>query len=150
MYQWYLNSFPDETLDGITLLVSQQVDWLLQFFSSDVVVRIVSEAALVSFQSITSVRIIEGCNAVSVFILFVAFVFAFSGNLKKTLLFCGFGTLFLYVLNIIRIVVLILLLHHFPAYNYFLHDVLFPLIIYGSVFLLWFVWISKYSKYADQ
>ena len=36
-------------------------------------------------------RIIEGCNALNVMILFVAFVVAFSGKWKSTLLFIVFG-----------------------------------------------------------
>jgi exosortase family protein XrtF len=32
-------------------------------------------------------RVIEGCNSVSIIILFLAFIVAFKGSLKKTLLF---------------------------------------------------------------
>jgi hypothetical protein len=30
----------------------------------------------------------------------------------------------------------------------FLHGVLFPLFIYGVVFILWVIWVSKFSLYA--
>jgi hypothetical protein len=43
---------------------------------------------------------------------------------------------------------LIVLLYHFPEQNHLLHGVLFPALIYGSVFVLWFIWVNKFSKYA--
>ena len=41
-------------------------------------------------------RIIEGCNSVSIIILFLAFIIAFSGSLKDTIWFGIFGSLLIY------------------------------------------------------
>ena len=95
-------------------------------------------------------RIIEGCNAISVIILFVSFVLAFSGKLKPTLLFVFGGSLFVYVLNILRIAILSVLMFHFPSQVHFLHGVVFPLFIYGVVFILWLIWVRKFSRYASK
>ena len=95
-------------------------------------------------------RIIEGCNAVSVVILFISFVVAFSGKLKPTLLFIFGGSLFVYVLNVVRIAILSVLMFHFPKQEPFLHGVLFPLYIYGVVFILWLIWVRKFSRYASK
>ena len=46
------------------------------------------------------VRIIEGCNAISLIILFVAFIFSFSGTVKATLLFSIIGSALIYIINI--------------------------------------------------
>jgi exosortase family protein XrtF len=88
--------------------------------------------------------IIEGCNSVSVIILFVAFILAFFQNFKKTFLFILCGSLFLYVVNVIRIAVLAIALYNFPSQEKFLHRVVFPGIIYGMVFLLWMLWIKLF------
>ena len=91
-------------------------------------------------------RIIEGCNGASIIILFLSFIIAFSGELKTTLLYGLVGSVILYVFNLIRIVILSLGLYHYPLQRGILHSVIFPLLIYGAVFLLWMVWVNRFSK----
>jgi exosortase family protein XrtF len=93
-------------------------------------------------------RIIEGCNALSVIILFIAFVIAFTGKLKNTIVFLLLGSIIIHVLNIGRIALLCIALYHFPHMEHILHGVIFPLVIYGIVFLLWVFWVNKYSNHA--
>tara|TARA_B100000767_G_C19696565_1_gene506428 strand:- start:562 stop:1098 length:537 start_codon:yes stop_codon:yes gene_type:complete len=93
------------------------------------------------------IRIIEGCNSVSLIILFVAFIVAFSGAIKATFLFSVFGSILIYVINILRIGFLIVMMHKFPSQIGVLHDLVFPAIIYGLIFLLWVVWVNKFSSY---
>lgn len=95
-------------------------------------------------------RIVEGCNAISVIILFISFVAAFSGKLKTTLLFIFAGSLLIYVLNVLRIATLSALIFYFPEQESFFHGVVFPLYIYGVVFILWLIWVNKFSKYASK
>lgn len=95
-------------------------------------------------------RIIEGCNAVSVIILFFSFVIAFSGKLKITLLYIFSGSVLIYVVNLFRIVILSLGLYHYPEKSEVLHTVIFPAIIYGMVFLLWIFWVNRFSKFNKK
>jgi exosortase family protein XrtF len=95
-------------------------------------------------------RVIEGCNALSVIILFVSFVIAFSGKLKTTILFVFSGSVLIYAVNLIRIVLLSIGLYHYPEQEHVLHTVVFPTIIYGMVFLLWFYWVNRFSKKAKH
>ena len=88
-------------------------------------------------------RIIEGCNALSIVILFISFVLAFAQNFKKTLLFIFVGTILIYVVNILRIVILAISIYKYPEYKEILHSVVFPGIIYGMVFLLWIYWVRN-------
>ena len=94
--------------------------------------------------------ITEGCNAISVIILFISFVVAFSGKLKTTLLFIAGGILLIYILNVFRIAILSALIFNFPKQAPFLHGVIFPLYIYGVFFILWLIWVRKFSKYASK
>ena len=94
-------------------------------------------------------RIIEGCNSLSVIILFIAFIVAFPGNIKKTILYAMFGSLLIYFVNILRIVFLSVALAKFPNEKELLHNLVFPLIIYGLVFLLWIVWVNYFSNYKE-
>lgn len=150
LYKFYLNSFESDDLDGITKTVGRNVAQLMDFFKCDIKIhKNLSDSWLeVWYNKKYTLRIVEGCNAISVIILFISFVIAFSGKFKKTISFILLGTLFIYILNVIRIALLTVLLFHFPEKEHILHGVLFPLIIYGFVFMLWVFWINKFSKYA--
>ncbi|WP_431243882.1 exosortase family protein XrtF [Flavobacterium sp. P21] len=150
IYKFYLNSFDPIDIDGISRIVGKNVERLMSFFNCDInIVKSLSQPSLeVWYNNKYTIRIVEGCNAVSVIILFISFIIAFSGKLKTTLLFILSGTLFIYVLNVFRIMFLTILLFKYPEKEHFLHGVLFPLIIYGLVFLLWVIWVNKFSKYA--
>ena len=150
VYRLYLNNFETNDIDGITNIVGQNVDQLMRLFNCDVkIVKSISNPSLqLWYNNKYTLRIIEGCNAVSVIVLFISFITAFSGKLKTTIYFILFGVFLIYVLNIIRIALLAVLLFRFPEKEHILHGVLFPLIIYGLVFILWVFWVNKFSKYA--
>ncbi len=95
-------------------------------------------------------RVIEGCNGISIIILFIAFVIAFSGPIKQTALYIIFGSALIYGVNIIRIGFLVVLLDKFPNQQTFLHNLLFPAIIYGLTFFLWIIWVQKFSNYKNE
>ena len=91
-------------------------------------------------------RVIEGCNAVSIIILFAAFIIAFSNSFVLTLSYVLFGSLLIYVLNIFRVAIIGIGLYEFPEYKEFLHQILFPALIYGLVLVLWVLWVQNFSK----
>ena len=91
-------------------------------------------------------RIIEGCNAVSIIILFVSFMLAFFGKWKTTLLYTLAGAVIIYVTNILRIAFMAIGIYEYPQQAHFLHSIAFPLVIYGAVFILWVLWIRIYSQ----
>jgi len=95
-------------------------------------------------------RAVEGCNSLSVIILFVSFMIAFAGRLKPTVFYILAGSVLIYSVNLIRIVILSIGLYHYPWRREILHTVIFPLIIYGLVFLLWMFWVNNFSKFKKQ
>jgi exosortase family protein XrtF len=150
LYKLYLNGFEQNDVDGITNIVGRNVEQLMQLFNCDVSIHknATNFWLEIWYNKKYMARVIEGCNAVSVIILFVAFVIAFSGKLKPTLLYILFGVFMIHIFNVIRIALLTVLLFNFPEKEHFLHGVFFPLIIYGLVFILWIIWMNKFSKYA--
>ncbi len=150
LYKFYLNSYQAEELDAATTAAGQNAEQLLKLFNYDIIIQKSSQNPWqeIILNGKFIARITEGCNALSVMILFVSFVAAFSGNFKKTLLFIILGLISIYVLNVIRICLLIVLSYNFPQYTRFLHGTFFPLMIYGYVFILWIFWINRFSKYA--
>ena len=95
-------------------------------------------------------RIIEGCNSISIIILFVSFIIAFSGKFKTTLFYLLFGCVMIYAVNLIRIVILTIGLYNYPWRKEILHSVIFPLIIYGLVFLLWMFWVNRFANLKSK
>lgn len=153
IYQSYLHQFDEKKMevDSFTQIVASQSKLLLSISDSQSHTGINTKEASVKlfYKGKWVARIIEGCNAISVIILFVSFVIAFTGKLKPTLLFLIIGSLLIHVFNVFRIALLCMALNNFPQFDSVLHDVIFPLVIYGLVFLLWIVWVNKYSFYAE-
>lgn len=131
----------------ITRIVAEHSVQFGQFLGYDVrVVQHESELSMKFFLEDEYIaRVVEGCNAISVIILFLTFVVAFSGSIKATIIYAVFGTIFLYIVNIGRVFLLSVLMHKFPEYQDVLHNLLFPAIIYGAVFLLWIIWVKRFS-----
>ncbi|RVT74361.1 exosortase family protein XrtF [Flavobacterium sufflavum] len=150
IYQGYLSRFDEDSVDALTKFVAGNTEQLLALFNIDFYVREISKASYVMlyYNQQAIARMIEGCNAISVIILFVSFVVSFSGKLKPTLLFILGGSVFIYILNVIRIALLCSALYWFPLQETVLHEIVFPLFIYGAVFILWVVWVNKFSLYA--
>lgn len=154
VYHFYLQQFDatkNET-DGFTEFVTIQTVETIQFFGYDCEAK--SHESEASYKMIVNqkyiARVVEGCNALSVIILFVAFVIAFKGKLRTTILFIACGILLIHFLNILRIALICIALLKYPQHQHLLHGVLFPLFIYGVVFLLWVVWVNKFSVYASK
>jgi exosortase family protein XrtF len=138
--------------DPITQKVAEQTVVLLNFFNvksyTDQSVNELSFRLFVEDKYVA--RVVEGCNSVSVIILFIAFIISFSTSFKVTLLYILAGSLIIYLVNVIRIAFIAVVIYKFPTFSDFLHQIIFPLIIYGTTFLLWVIWIDyflpKYKK----
>lgn len=150
IYQGFLSCFEAGEVDAITKTVALNTEQIIAFFDKDSAVKPneVDGSYVLYFHQKAVARIVEGCNAISVVILFVSFIAAFSAKLKSTLLFILAGSFLIYILNVVRITILIFLMYYFPEQNHLFHGVVFPLFIYGVVFVLWVIWVNKFSKYA--
>ena len=129
--------------DYITNLVARQSSSLISDigFDAEVIPHETNTSMKLYIDKQFLARIVEGCNAISIIILFIAFVVAFSQNLKKTLFFVLAGSVLIYGFNIIRISILAIALYQYPQHEKILHEIVFPGLIYGMVFLLWLIWV---------
>lgn len=154
LYQTYLNQYDVKNLevDGITQLVAEQSYQVLSLFNSDsyILPNLTEPSVKLYYHGKWVARIIEGCNAISVIILFISFVIAFTGKIKQMFFFILTSIVIIYVFNIMRIVLLCMAIFHYPKSQHFLHGVVFPLFIYGVVFSLWVIWVNKFSLYAKK
>lgn len=87
----------------------------------------------------------EGCNAVSIMMIFVAFIVAFSTTWKQTILYILSGLLIIQIMNVIRIAWITYILRYHSEYGDFAHDYVFPAILYGTIVILWIVWVKYFA-----
>ena len=155
IYQIYLNQFESTLLfkvDDFTQFVARQVQKTLQFFNFDSNTELHNNQASVKLfiEHVYVAQVVEGCNALSVIILFTAFVVAFAGRWVHTIIFIILGSILIHILNVFRIALLCIALLHYPEREHLLHEIIFPLFIYGSVFGLWVIWVNKFSFHARK
>jgi len=153
-YKFYLD-FSDGSKyypDYFTNLVAKQSESLLTSFGYDAMVEAhPEESSMKLFISNKFVaRVVEGCNSISVIILFISFIIAFAGKFKTTFIYVLAGSVLIYTVNLFRIAILSVGLYNYPWRRDILHTVIFPLIIYGMVFLLWMFWVNRFSKQEKQ
>ena len=152
IYSFYLsksqNTFDIFACAPVTKTVANQTKSVLTFLGYSVEIEQDSKELSVNLYVDNKflARIVEGCNAISIIILFISFIIAFASDFKRTALFILFGSLIIYFTNIIRIVIIVIAINKYPQYQNILHDIVFPSLIYGITFLLWFIWVQKFSK----
>ena len=155
LYSFYLSqtqiTSDPYTCAPITTSVAEQTKCLLnavgyeaeiQQHPDEVSVKLIVDGYYIS-------RVVEGCNSISIIILFISFIVAFSNGFTRTGIYVFGGSLLIYAVNIIRIAIITVAIYKFPNYLFLLHELLFPAIIYGTTFLLWFIWVRYYSKLKE-
>ena len=134
-------------IDFFTKIVSNQTVKSLNFIGYETYTKIdpTNNFVRLFVRNKNIASIIEGCNAVSVMILFAAFIFSFFKDLKSTIIYSLAGVFIIHVMNILRIIIIIICMYHFPDYSMLLHEYVFPITIYGVVFLLWMFWVKSFQ-----
>lgn len=147
LYLTYLTS-PEYYPDHFTNVVAHQSERLIAAFGYETYIAQTpyDESMSIAIGQNYIVRVIEGCNSISVLIMFLSFILAFHAGWKSTLLYIIAGSAVIYVLNVLRVALITIGIHEIPEHKDLLHDVFFPLFIYGVVFLLWVIWVRYYQK----
>ena len=139
IYAYWVDGF-GENADSFSWFVGENLTWV---FGDDLALgAIPGHAAIaVDYKGNSAVSLFEGCNGLSVMILFFSFVFAFRGRWKDLLWFVPLGCLIIHAFNLGRLALLIVLAENNSQMFHFMHKYLFTLIIYAAVFLLWIIWV---------
>lgn len=145
LYNWYLNQYlPLGEADPFTRFCANLASKgfnLIGIESTAIHVSGENYMRLIVENKIGSI-VNEGCNAISVLIIFIAFILAFYTNFKQVLTFITSSLVLLFLMNIFRIILLTYIFRFLPEYGKASHDYLFPAIIYGTVIILWIVWVK--------
>lgn len=147
LYNLYLENYlPAHEPDPYTAFTSNMTSSVLNFIGFPAESYHIENEPYyrIAINGISTSIVNEGCNALSIMIIFVAFIVAFSTNFKTTFLYILVGLVFLFLMNIGRIVLLNWIFRYHSSYGKMAHDYLFPALIYGSIVILWIVWIRYF------
>jgi exosortase/archaeosortase family protein len=72
-------------------------------------------------------------------------VAAFPGPWKHKLWYLPLGTLSVFYINALRVVGLAIIVSINPDWLAFNHDYTFTIVVYAYVFLLWVIWVKRFS-----
>ena len=83
------------------------------------------------------------CLGIQLMIFIVALICSYPGRWKRKLLYSILGIVFFIILNILRFVALVFVIHAYPKQINFNHDFVFNVIVYILVFLFWIMMIKR-------
>ncbi len=86
--------------------------------------------------------ILQPCNALSLFALYVSFLICVPGKKLKMVLYLINGILIIFCLNVIRLYALAWLNMNRPQWTYFAHHYAFTTIVYSVIFGLWVMYLN--------
>ncbi len=90
----------------------------------------------------------DPCNGITLFALFIIFMFWYPGPWKHKLWFILFGLITIHLINVLRIVALCIIVTYDYAYLDFNHNYTFTIIVNGYMFLLWIWWANRFSGFS--
>ncbi|NOT76603.1 MAG: exosortase family protein XrtF [Cyclobacteriaceae bacterium] len=140
--------------DPMTIWVTHQVVFIVNLFGESASSVVSESEPIVYFRKLdeatgmskTVLRVFEGCNGLNVVIVFIAFIVAFGGNVKRVMIFIASGCLILHFFNLLRIILLYYTALNRPHFFYYFHKYIFTAFLYLVVFGLWILWTRMKSK----
>ena len=124
-----------------TTVIAAQAAWILKVIGMDVYARGIA----ISGEGF-SVEILGNCNAIFETMLFLSAIVAFPASIKEKVIGGGLGTIFIYLLNLIRVVILYLIGVYAPNYFDKSHVYISQTIFIVMVAIFWLLWIGKGVK----
>lgn len=132
-------------VEGMMVGTAQVEGFILGIFSSTAH----ATGKLVTFGSFP-VKIIEECTGIYEILIFMAAVMAFPTSLKKKGIGLAFGIPLLYLFNVIRILVLILVGSYYYEIFDFMHLYFWQVTLILMITSVWVLWILKVVKREEK
>lgn len=101
---------------------------------------------IVRIKGTSGVTVGEPCIGYEIDAFFLALILSSNGNLTSKIWFSIFGLTLLVFVNLLRIIVLTYLVEINPWLWEVNHKFVFSIVVYSVLFLLWHLWIQKFTK----
>lgn len=153
LYGVYINHYYPQS-DPATQWISTQVSVIISSTGTPVQPMPSPDKATISLieksTNKTIVNVFEGCNGINVVIVFLAFLVAYQGTVKRTFIFAVAGLFVIHIFNLARIILLFQQAKNHSPYFYYIHKYLFTAILYFVVVVLWWFWVSKFNRIKND
>lgn len=147
LYEYYLKPytrFDDYIIDSLVRIAEGELK-LLGYTITDYASIDGPLRGHVGIEGSKGVTIGAPCDGFVLLALFLAFVVAFPGPWKHRVWFIPLGLTSIHLFNSMRVAALAVIVHINEDWLAFNHDYTFTLIVYAFVFLLWWIWVQKFS-----
>ena len=123
----------DEFLSLSVVYISKTI---LNIFGWD----IHSLGRIITINGYRGVEVLNECNALTLMVLYSGFIICFKGSLQNKVKFVTVGILFIYFLNVIRIIAFSLATVYFQPHWELFHEFSPFIFFYPLILWLWFQW----------
>ena len=146
VYDFYLHR-TGEKVDGMSSFVARQAADLLGIlgFEAHAFNPSGDKSSHIIIDGFARVKVIEGCNGLSVMILYFAFLLGFPGRLRSKLWFIPAGLFVIHLFNVFRVAILGWAVYRFGETGYPIYKEMFTASIYLLVLALWYLWVNKFG-----
>ena len=127
----------------VTTLIAYQAAWILNALG----MKVHASGIIISGEGF-SVKIVANCNAIFEIFLFLSAVIAFPALLKEKMVGGALGTIFIYLLNLFRVVLLFLVGVYSPKFFEETHIYVTQSIFIVMVAIFWLFWAGKWARSA--
>lgn len=144
LFQVFLSSFIYSKFSFVTNSLLNLSTGILNFFGYEA-----SYSYANFFLYIKGVPVIligNVCNGLDLMYLLVILIWCYPIGLIHKIWFSVVGVLVLHFINLVRVICLTLNYWHFRQSFEFNHKYLFVVIVYGLMFLLWYMWVAKFGR----
>ena len=134
------------TIDPIlSLWTAQGSAFILSLVGFESVASVTDAGAIIiSYQNVPYLSIAGGCNGWALFMMWIWLVISYpAGDLMKKILIMVSGIGAIFILNLVRIMLLMFTQLYAPQYMDFNHHYVFKIAIYAAIFAMWAAWIKR-------
>lgn len=89
------------------------------------------------------VEVVGSCSGLKQFYQWTVLMILFPGPWKKKIWYIPLGLLVIHIVNIFRIVILSVVVVHWPQHWDFIHEWILRPFFYVVIFLMWVIWVEK-------
>jgi len=136
---------PDRVLTNITGIVTADIVSLF-YHHVDTILNLKKVILLIDGAKI--IGIADPCNALEIFVLYIAFLFCYPASYKLRLTFTAIGIPVIFVANIVRCCLLVWLNISHKGWVDISHHYIFTTVVYLMVFYLWMLFSQRARTYA--
>ncbi len=137
----YIKFIEQYLSNPITPFIASQTAWILRTLG----MKVYASGIIMSGESF-SVQISENCSPILVTLIFLSAVIAFPASLKEKMFGSVLGIIFIYLLNLFRIISIFLVGVYAPQYFKEAHIYVSQTICIVVVAIFWLLWAGKWVK----